>query len=490
MRIRTALLLVAACACLAGVVAAWRVLDCMGTTLAFPRVADQRLEPFQTAGASFTEPEYAGLFSYFVDGFLAYRTPEGTGAAYPGWPMGDEGTDRDRSLAVLEGFSRVAPLLAAWLKSGRPAQVALASGSTTDVAALLREGILQGTDPEAAGYWGAIDSSRIVEAADIALAIRLSRAAVWQNLSPDQQRQVAVWLYGVNGKQTVDNNWHLFVVLVNVVLDDLGMPADLDEAERRYARFKSFHVGDGWFRDGPSGDFDYYNAWGIHYPLFWIREIQPGWDPVFLRSALARFAARYKYFFGPNGIPAMGRSVCYRGAAPAPLLAAALDGSGAVSVGEARRALDLTWGFLVRNGAVADGAMTQGYCGADPRILDAYSGPASCLWSLRSLVVAFSVPATAPLWQSAGEPLPVERGDFSVDIAPVEWRIAGTAATGEVRLFIGPNRGKPPPALKEYPLYRRVTDALLCRSRRPENHAAKYDAESYSSLTPFCGCRT
>ena len=67
--------------------------------------------------------------------------------------------------------------------------------------------------------------------------------------------------------------------------------------------------------------------------------------------ALADFAAKYKYFFGPNGIPAMGRSLCYRAAAPVPLLMAAQDGSSGVSVGEARRARYLTWGFLVRNGA-------------------------------------------------------------------------------------------------------------------------------------------
>lgn len=489
MSVRRVLLLVVVAAVLLAGFGAWRVRDCLFGAGDFPaRPDDSRLAPFGNPAAALTQADYAGLFSYFVEGFVTYRSPGGAGADYPGWPMG-EGSASDRSRARLEGFSRIAPLLGGWLRGGRESRISLSSGAAVDVTDLLRTGILHGTDPSSADYWGVIDASKIVEAADIALALWLSRDALWAGLSTAERHQVADWLYGVNGKQTVDNNWHLFVVQVNVVLQALGMPADMDEAQRRYTRFKSFYAGDGWFHDGPTGHVDYYNAWGMHYPLYWIREISPQWDREFLVGALADFAAKYKYFFGPNGIPAMGRSLCYRAAAPVPLLMAAQDGSSSVSAGEARRALDLTWSFLVRNGAVVDGTMTQGYCGADPRILDAYSGPASCLWSLRSLVAAFSLPAGAALWQTVGEPLPVERGDFSLDIPAIGWRVVGDAARGDVTILIDANRGNALPRLQEYPWFRRISDAVLCRSRRPENDAAKYAAESYSSSVPFCGCQ-
>ena len=489
MNVRRALLLAVVAAVVLAGFGVWRIRDCLFGAGDFPAPADDpRLAPFGSPAAGLTQADYAGLFSYFVEGFVTYRDSGGAGAAYPGWPMG-EGAVRDRSLARLEGFSRIAPLLAGWLHGGREAHISLSSGAAVDVRDLLRTGILHGTDPRSPDYWGVIDPSRIVEAADIALALWLSRAAVWADFSPAERQQVAGWLYGVNGKQTVDNNWHLFVVQVNVVLQDLGMPADLEEAQRRYARFKSFYAGEGWFRDGPAGHVDYYNAWGMHYPLYWIREISPQWDHEFLVGALAAFAAKYKYFFGPNGIPAMGRSICYRAAAPVPLLMAAQDDTGSVSAGEARRAMDLTWSFLVRNGAVVDGTMTQGYCGAEPRILDSYSGPASCLWSLRSLVAAFSLPSDAALWQTTGEPLPVERGDFSLAIPAIGWHVVGDAAHGDVTILIDANRGNAAVHLQDYPWFRRISDAMLCRSRRPENEAAKYAAESYSSSQPFCGCQ-
>jgi hypothetical protein len=333
-------------------------------------------------------------------------------------------------------------------------------------------------------------SSRIVEAADIALALWLSRHALWDQLSISERHQLASWLYGVNGKNIADNNWHLFVVLVNVVLDDLGMPADLTGANHHYERFKSFYLGQGWFRDGHDGEVDYYNAWGMHYPLYWIRVIDSQWDEDFLVKALSEFSSSFKYFFGPHGIPILGRSVCYRGGAPAPLIMASVDGAGGVSSGEARRALDLTWSFLVRHGAVAKGTVTQGYCGADPRVLDYYSGAASCLWSLRSLVAALSLPNDSSFWQAQSELLPVERSDFNLSLAAIGWTVIGDSSTRDVSIRLKSNDGKPAPQILEYSRFRRATDAIFCRSRRPENGAAKYQAETYSSLEPFCGCAT
>jgi hypothetical protein len=380
--------------------------------------------------------------------------------------------------------------MAAWLHGGRPQHIALSDGRIVDVLDILRQGMVAGANPESPEYWGSIDSrdSRIVEAADIALAIWLTRPILWDELSEIQRQQLAAWLYGVNGKQTVDNNWHLFVVLVNVILDDLGMPANLNEARRRYDRFKSFHIGGGWFKDGPNGHVDYYNAWGMHYSLYWIRRVAPGWDEKFLLNALAEFSGALKYFVGPTGIPIMGRSVCYRGAVAAPLVMASSDGAAVVSAGEARRALDIIWSFLVRNGGVVRGSVSQGYCSDDPRFLDSYSGPASCLWSLRSLVAAFVIPDNQLFWSESGEPLPVERGDFEFTITSIGWRIVGDHQTGDITLWIDANRGATKPKIEPYALFWRITDGLICRSRRPENSRAKYGAEFYSSSKPFTGC--
>lgn len=466
--------------------AVFKIGSCLNLFFRFPTTTERSLSSFsQSSQPSILN--YEDLFSYFVDGFLSYRTADGAHARYPGWPMGG-GDPEDRHQDELEGFSRVAPLLAAWLHSGRESHIRLPSGRAVDIVGLLRTGILNGTAPRSIGYWGSIGDrdSKIVEAHDIALSIWLSREQLWNTLSDSEKSQISTWLSGVSRRETVDNNWHLFIVVVNLILHDLGMPYDETEAWRRYTRFKSFYLGDGWFRDGPNGHIDYYNAWGIHYSLFWINKIDPKFDYAFLNDVLSKFSASFKYFFGPYGFPIMGRSICYRIAASAPLVMAYISKSPSITTGEARRALDLTWQRFIKMGAVREGGISQGYFKDDARWLDGYSGPASCLWSLRSLVVAFSLPRESSFWQSSGEQLPVEKSDFSIDLETIGRRLIGSHKDQDVRLVaIEPGHPRMVP-IKDYTYFRRITDALLCRSRRPENTSAKYDLATYSSRYPFC----
>lgn len=364
--------------------------------------------------------------------------------------------------------------------------MSIGAAGEVSISGLLRDGLLAGTDSCSDEFWGDITDNdlRIVEAADIALALWLSRHSVWASFELSQRDQIARWLQGVNGKATADNNWHLFIVLINCVLESLAAPFDEGERERRYRRVKDFYRGDGWFRDGASGKFDYYNAWGFHYPLLWIQHITPGWDKQFLDTARREFLSGYKFFFGPHGFPVLGRSICYRMAAPAPLVAAHTTDPDIVSVGEARRALDLVWRYFIQRGALRQGNVTQGYWGSDPRILDSYSGPASCLWSLRSLVAAFVNPSTSEFWRSSGEPLPVERGDFRFDLNAVGWVVEGTATSGDVRILVKGNTTYP--CIEPYRYGRRLIDILLGRGQRPSNGDAKYQRRSYSAAQPFC----
>lgn len=427
---------------------------------------------------------YNDLFRYFVEGFVRYRGPLGALARYPGRPSFN-GALCDQ----LEGYARLVPLAAAWLHSGRSRTLPFQSGDEIDLVALLASGLDAGTDPKSPEYWGPIGHSdqRIVEAADIALEIWLASDSVWADLSAAIRRRVVQWLLGVNGKRTADNNWHLFVVLVNAALAGLGEAHDRAEMLGRYEHFKTFYRGGGWFSDGPGDKFDYYNAWGIHYPLNWVRAMDGTFDADFLAEASRNFAASYRYFFGPCGFPVMGRSACYRMAAPAPLVQAAALGDGGITIGEARRALDHTWRWFIRHGALDHGACTQGYGKADPRILDNYSGPASPLWSLRSLTAALAQPEHSPFWQSPGEDLPVERSDFEFTMPATGWRLKGIHARRDVLLHIPnalPDAGT---ALRPYTWHRRLRDLVSTKPGRPDNTPAKYRRAVYGSREPFCG---
>jgi len=425
---------------------------------------------------------YEALFRYFAAGAVAHVSPGGARIHYTG-----AGSINGYRLSGLEGFARISPLLAAWVASGR-GDIAI-DGRRVDLAAFLRRGILAGTDAGSESYWGKIRDNdlRILEAADIARAVWMTRNQIWNELTDDHKRQVADWLLQVNDATTGDNNWLLAAVTVTSVMRSLGWPVAFDET-RPYERFKRHYLGAGWFYDQP-GQVDYYNNWGIAYELFWITLINDQFDRDFIRQTIKDSAGLTSHLLGPQGFPILGRSICYRTAVPVPLIAQAqltADPSDAdpSDAGLARRATDAIWRYFVARGSLRDGALTQGYFGTDLRLVDNYSGPGSCHWGLRSLVLAFRFPGDSDFWNAPEVPLPVEVADYRLEVEQLGWIVEGRKADGTITIEIPKNESNDI-AIKDYDWRRRLYEVVLRRPNRPHNHSVKYDRRVYSSAKPF-----
>jgi len=450
--------------------------------LRFPHAARPLLDPFRI-GPPITADAYHDLVRYFAAGWRTYRLPGRHAAAYPGLPSWSGAQVDD-----LEGFSRVMPLFAAWCAAGRDPDIDLPGGGTLSLSEEFRAGLVAGTDPAAATYWGAMpgrSNQRIVEAADVALSLWMFRDSVWTSLGDHHRANVVNWLSQLGDRPGLDNNWHLFFVLVDRILDALGHPGKIPSARERFDRIREFHCGNGWFRDGPGGSVDFYSGWGFHYALWWIDRIDPSWDPSFIRDSQRRFVETYRYLIGPDGLPIMGRSICYRMAAPAPLILASTDNRDAASRGQARRALDVVWSYFIRHDAVRNGTVTQGYFADDPRVLDPYSGPASPLWSLRSLVAAFQHPPRGTFWTSPGLPLPVEEKSYEIRLDDPRWIIRGDHASGTISIEVLDNDADASPRLRTLPRMEPLRSRAYGTPWRPPNTAAQYGRRFYRSNPTF-----
>lgn len=427
---------------------------------------------------------YDAAAAHLLEGFFAYRGDARARAYYPGEPSG-----HGREVDAVEGFTRIFPFAAAWL--GAANDLVETARGPASVAAALRDGLVAGTDPGHPEYWGepAAYDQRIVEASDIALGLWIARDRLWPMLDAVQRERVLDWLRQAARQQVYPGVWQLYPVLIERVAHALGGSTRQTTLRVRtaYERFEAQYRGDGWYADVPKG-FDFYNAWGIHYALFWIDQVDPDWDRERIRARLAQFAGFYKHLFGPHGVPLMGHSLCYRLAAPAPLLAAALVAPAGVSPGEAMRALDATWSYYVSRGAVDQGRVTQGVCADDPALLDGYAGPASCAWSLRSLVVAYYADRSEAMFDRPREPLPVERGDFSVHARAPGWQVEGGRSDGHVRLLVDANQGNTPAPIRRHGTRESLQEWLMQAPRRPDNAAALYDRPMYSTAEPLSAC--
>uniref|UniRef100_UPI0022EB6BE9 DUF2264 domain-containing protein n=1 Tax=Falsiroseomonas oryzae TaxID=2766473 RepID=UPI0022EB6BE9 len=442
---------------------------------------DARLAAEFGGRAALANEDYDRLVGYFAAGVLAYRSPGCALVHYPGVP----GTRGWRSEGV-EGFARVAPLLAAWVET-RGDAVPLPDGTRFDAFGHLVAGLTAGSDPASPEYWGApVDlDQRIVEAGDIAHVAWILRDRLRAAMPAVAQAALLDWLAQAAARRIYGGNWHLFPLVAGLAREAWGMPPD-PATRAHYAAFRACHLGGGWFSDGPGGRVDFYNAWQMHHFLQLAAEMDPTLDPGFPEAALADFARSYVHLFAPAGFPIFGRSACYRTALPAPLvLSAGLPGD-AFPAGLARRALDAAWSHFVARGAVAAGGLSQGYEGADPALLENYSGRGSCHWGLRSLTAAYRQPPGTGIWAAAPEPLPVERGAYDVAIAPAGLRVTGDPATRRVEVFVLRNAGAPDHPLERPGLARRLAEVLLRRPLRPANLAAKYGRRSYRSDRPFC----
>ncbi|WP_329260196.1 DUF2264 domain-containing protein [Streptomyces sp. NBC_01478] len=291
-----------------------------------------------------------------------------------------------------------------------------------------------------AGVWPRIEdrSQPLVEAASIALALRLTRPLLWDRLDEPVRQRAAAWLADALTAEPWPCNWELFPVTVGGFLQEIGHEPDASSKaiDRGLSRIEDWYVGDGWYTDGDGRKFDYYNGWAMHlYPVLhaWLAD-----DPRLLDlygSRLERHLADYARLFSADGAPMhQGRSLTYRFATTAPLWLGALTGRTPLSPGETRRLASGALKYFLERGAVDDhGLLTLGWHGPNEAVLQGYSGPASPYWASKGFL-GLLLPPDHEVWTAAEEPGPAERTDATTAIAPANWLLQSTSSDGVVRL--------------------------------------------------------
>jgi hypothetical protein len=347
------------------------------------------------------------------------------------------------SVDAIESFARIASAWGAWLRNPANPATLKFQDAEIDLETLLRKALLDGTDPSKHDtYWGGIGhlDQRIVESADIAVTIWMSRERVFDKMTKVEQEQIIAWLSQVDGKGTYTDNWILFTAIAQAVRYQLGFPSPLADLDNRLMQIGEFYRGDGWYADGPADEFDLYNAWmfGWHYLLWtWIDgDRQPDHRQRVLERGRS-FIEGFLHFFGVNGsYPAWGRSIVYRFAAIAPfalghfLKIAPNDpgllrrvSSGCVRYFDACGLFDPDHHFL-----------RQGYHGDFPPAGEAYISPGSPYWCCHGLF-ALTFDDDDPFWTAPESPLPVEREDFELVLPAPGFIVSGRRDSGQVLLL-------------------------------------------------------
>ncbi|MFG2575164.1 DUF2264 domain-containing protein [Streptomyces sp. NPDC048481] len=322
----------------------------------------------------------------------------------------------------LEGYART--LLLAAFRRDESALERYASGLAAGVA----------------GVWPRIGdrSQPLVEAASIALALRLTRPLLWDRLDDGVRQRAAHWLGDALTAEPWPCNWELFPVTVGGFLAEIGHEPEASRkaVDRGLERIEQWYAGDGWYTDGPGRAFDYYNGWAMHlYPVLhaWLAD-----DPDLLARYGSRLTAHlgdYARLFGGDGAPLhQGRSLTYRFATTAPLWLGALTGHTPLPPGETRRLASGALKYFLERDAVDErGLLTLGWHGPDESVLQGYSGPASPYWASKGFL-GLLLPSDHPVWTAREEAGPAERESAVTPVAAPNWLLQSTSSDGLVRL--------------------------------------------------------
>ncbi len=316
--------------------------------------------------------------------------------------IGQTGTGYTRSIAEMEGFSRVlwgiVPLMA--------------GGGESVLWESCLEGIKNGTNPSHEEYWGEISDydQRAVEMAAYGFALALIPEKIWDPLTEREKQNFASWLNQINRCKVHDCNWLFFPVLVNLGLKRVGEPYDQQKVTENLDRIDQFHLGNGWYEDGIDAHCDYYGPFAIHfYSLIYAKWMEHE-DPVRARLYKNRaisFAKDFIYWFAGDGsaLP-YGRSLAYRFAQSAFWSALAFADAEAFPLGVVKGLIlrNLRW-WLKQPIFDHNGLLTIGYSYPNLVMAENYNAPGSPYWGLKAfLPVMF--PESHPFWRAEEMPLP------------------------------------------------------------------------------------
>jgi len=315
--------------------------------------------------------------------------------------------------------------------------------------------LISGLDPASPRYWEkhlasygnqvAYVNQTVTEVVALAYAFVIDREKLWDPLPASDKLRIAAWLNGLaktKAKVTWNNNHHWFYVLIFLALKSLEMPYDKECLAAGLLKLDAFYLGNGWYRDGDFGRFDYYIPWAHQlYPLLWIMMEDPGEPGYTARKQMYlertnAFLAYYPRFFDSTGayVP-FGRSLTYRYAAAALFPLACYVGC-EIDPGLARNLTLSNIDYFRKNGAEDGQIVEPGYAYPNRQVVENYVSDAGPYWCTKAFL-ALLMPTDHAFWTAPAKPAPIAEQDylFSIDVPDIHMTLAGENTHSGVTLY-------------------------------------------------------
>ncbi len=325
---------------------------------------------------------------------------------------------RNMKVTYMECFGRLMAGLAPWLSL--PDDDTAESSQRHQLREWALKSYANAVDPDSGDYllWRQ-EGQTLVDAAYVAESFLRGFDALWTPLDETTKQRYIEEFTQLRRVDPPYTNWLLFSSTVESFLRKVGAQCDTYRIVSALRTIDEWYVGDGWYSDGPSFAFDYYNSYVIHPMYVECLEVftdsgkrriwnAPKCNYERAWTRMQRFGTILERLISPEGaLPVFGRSITYRTGQLQPLAMLAWrerlpEG---LKNGQVRAAMT-----AVINRMFADdrnfnegGYLTLGYNGHQPDIANIYTNNGS-LYMASLAFLPLGLPASHPFWTDA--PLP------------------------------------------------------------------------------------
>lgn len=334
---------------------------------------------------------------------------------------------RSIQVSYMEAFARLMAGISPWL--ALPDDDTPEGAKRRELRELALKCYANAVDPSSPDYlgWNA-GGQTLVDAAYLVESFFRAWDALWVPLDDVTKKRYIEEIVKLRRYLPPYQNWLLFVAMEECFLMRAG--AEFDQYRVRLGLYKveEWYVGDGWYSDGPSFAFDWYNAYVIHTMYFecleelcrarkWIvpyeaagggRRRNAGERKEQVLKRMQRFGVITERMVSPEGTyPVFGRSIPYRMAVfqPLALLAWRKALPKELSEAQVREAMDAVRRrmFSDSRNFNAGGFLTLGFNGSYPAASDRYTNNGS-LYITSLFLLPLGLPPDDSFWTSPAEP--------------------------------------------------------------------------------------
>lgn len=320
---------------------------------------------------------------------------------------------RNKKVTYMEAFGRLMSGIAPWLS--------LPDDNTTEglKRKQLREWALKSyanaVDPQSPDclLWKG-EGQALVDAAFLANSLLRAPEQLWEPLDSITKKRYIDCFKGLRVVNPPYTNWLLFSGMVETFLYTVGADYDSFRIQMALRKIGEWYVGDGWYSDGSSFAFDYYNSFVIQ-PMYYeiVEALQNKRSGVSLpdfgvvETRMQRYSSILERFISPEGsFPVFGRSMTYRAGVfqPLALLAWRDKLPAELSRGQVRAGLtaSLKRMFSVDGNFNENGFLQLGFAGHQPDLADVYTNNGS-LYLTSFVFLPLGLPADHSFWTSPAE---------------------------------------------------------------------------------------